>query len=164
MSQLLGSKTYVTSDGGVPVTAPLVSANTPAFSAYQSVATSLTSATPVKLTFNQKEYDTTSAFDAVTNNRYTPLVAGYYQVSGSVNLASTVATIQLMVYKNGAVAKYLSLTGTTTIAATSGSCLIYLNGATDYIELFVNQGAATQNSSTGVASTSFQAALLIRTA
>jgi hypothetical protein len=41
-----------------------------------------------------------------------------------------------------------------------GTALIYLNGSTDYVELYVFQGAASQNLSASSAYTYFQAAMI----
>ena len=73
----------------------------PAFSAYQSSGQALSSNTQTKLQFQAKEFDTANCFDNVTNYRFTPTVAGYYQVSGGLAVASSATQIQLQVYKNG---------------------------------------------------------------
>ena len=71
--------------------APNVAGNGPAFSAYQSTAQSLPQNVITKIQFQTKEFDTANAFDAVTNFRFQPLVAGYYQVTGSFQIATTQA-------------------------------------------------------------------------
>jgi hypothetical protein len=133
------------------------SAQGPCFSAYQSVAQSLTSNTGVKLQFQTKEFDTTNAFDNVTNNRFQPLVAGYYQVGGGVQITQTATSMYICVYKNGVPYKLIFYVGT---IGGYGSALVPLNGTTDYLELFVIQSAATQNSLIGVENTYFQACLM----
>jgi hypothetical protein len=47
--------------------------------------TTITSNTFTKVQINTEEFDTNSNFDSTTNYRFTPTVAGYYQVNGSVN-------------------------------------------------------------------------------
>lgn len=59
-------------------------ADQPAFSAYQSVAQTLASTTITKITFTTEEFDTNSCYDTSTS-RFTPTVAGYYQINGSLN-------------------------------------------------------------------------------
>ena len=57
---------------------------TPAFSAKRT-SNQAAGATGVytKIQFNVEEFDTTNAFDSVTNYRFQPTVAGYYQMSAS---------------------------------------------------------------------------------
>lgn len=137
-------------------------ASWPMFSAYAGTATSLVSATPTKVRFFTEEYDTTSAYDNATNFRFTPQVAGYYRVTAAVQLAATTASIVLYLYKNGSNFKHLTYSASTSAESEAGSVDLYLNGTTDYIEIFCLQGAATQNCTTGAASTYFQAALIVR--
>ena len=115
----------------------MVSGNMPAFSAYQSSAQTLSNATNTKLQFQTKEFDTASAFDNATNYRFTPLVAGYYQVSGGFQIATAATGGSIAIYKNGG--GFKSGAGNPN-AATSNqwqvSALVYLNGSTDYVELY----------------------------
>ena len=109
----------------------------PAFSAYQSSAQTLSNSTNTKLQFQTKEFDTASAFDNATNYRFTPLVAGYYQVSGGFQIATAATGGSIAIYKNGS--GFKSGAGNPN-AATSNqwqvSALVYLNGSTDYVELY----------------------------
>jgi hypothetical protein len=135
--------------------------NIPAFSAYSSVAQSVPAITFTKIAFQTVEFDTTLAFDNVTNNRFQPKVAGYYQVNSAVNLAAsgTINVTLITLYKNGARYKDGS-----TIPNTSGSeisnvsTVVYLNGSTDYLEVFMYQANnAATNTSSGIFSTYFNA-------
>jgi len=122
----------------------------PAFSAYQSAGTTYGASTPTKVAFQVKEFDTNSAFDNTTNYRFQPTVSGYYQISGTVcgNAASSYLVAAL--YKNGAVYKSGSSYGTTGVTPNSSiAALVYLNGSTDYVELWV-QAATGGTTSTGV--------------
>ena len=91
----------------------------------------------------------------MTNFRYTPLVAGYYQVNGAFTVATAIATISLIIFKNGASFK----TGSSSITAGGGNvnALVFLNGTTDFIELFATQSAAAQNTVAAATNTYFQA-------
>ena len=115
----------------------MVSGNMPAFSAYQSSAQTLSSATLTKIQFQTEEFDTNSCFDSTTNYRFTPNVEGYYLVSGHVQPdASYTAGIQA-IYKNGSVYKYGSYNANATgVSQPSVTCLVYLNGSTDYVEFY----------------------------
>jgi hypothetical protein len=119
----------------------MVSGNMPAFSAYLSAnQTPITSGTFTKVQCNTEEFDTASAYDNATNYRFTPQVAGYYQVSGSVNITSTTnSEVLCVIYKNGSAAKwgvYLTRAASASDASSVVSALIYLNGTTDYVELY----------------------------
>jgi hypothetical protein len=61
----------------------------PAFSAYLNSAQSLSSQTHTKVTLDVENFDTNSNF---ASSRFTPTVAGYYQVNGSVMFASITST------------------------------------------------------------------------
>jgi hypothetical protein len=108
----------------------------PAFSAYQSTAQTLSSATLTKITFDTEEYDTNSNF---ASSRFTPTVAGYYLVSGHAQPnASYTAGIQA-VYKNGALYRYGSYNANATgVAQGAMTCLVYCNGTSDYIEYYAS--------------------------
>jgi len=131
----------------------MVSGNMPAFSAYRSGTQSISNSTYTKVQLNAEEFDTANAFDSTTNYRFTPQVAGYYQINGEINAggSSPVASASaIAIYKNGSPYKY----GVYTIAAganVSVSSLVYLNGSTDYVELYgylVSVGAGFQGNST----------------
>jgi len=127
----------------------------PAFSAYQSTTQSVPNATLTKIQLQSEEFDTGLAFDSTTNYRFQPTTAGYYQISGC--FASSVATSLIVsVFKNGAEFKRgQQLLGSHN--QVEMSCLIFLNGSTDYVELFGFQASgAPANSSTGAHITYFQ--------
>ncbi len=115
----------------------MVSGNMPAFSAWQSSAQSLSSNTYTKLQFQSEEFDTANCFDSTTNYRFTPNVAGYYQLTGGFNGTNNVTSGQLLVYKNGSQFKYLANPGGGTNAGgVWGTILVYANGSTDYFEMY----------------------------
>jgi len=130
----------------------------PIFSAYQSSAQTLASATITKLSLQSKAFDPTSAFDNVTNYRFQPLLAGYYQVTGAFFNAGTACEMVAYVYKNGAVSQRGADSGASAFGATVNA-LVFLNGSTDYIELYGFMGTG-QALLTGPSLTFFQAALV----
>jgi hypothetical protein len=144
--------TAVTIDTSQNVSIPKGIGGTPAFSYYQSVAQTLASATFTKITFTSSEFDTTSGMYA--SSRFTPTIAGYYQVSGGLAVASTSTGIFFYMYKNGALYKNMGGVGGT-VGAASGSSLVYLNGSTDFVEVYAYSGT-TLTLSTGSAATYFQ--------
>lgn len=115
------------SNGYKPATAP-------AFEAYMSANQALSAATLTKLALNATVFDPTSNYDT-TNYRFQPSVAGYYQINSSIYL-STVGRAILRLYKNGATFKYGTDIDLTTARIISCSWLVYLNGTTDYLELY----------------------------
>jgi hypothetical protein len=114
----------------------MVSGNMPAFSAYNNTSQTLSGSTYTKITCNVKEFDTNSYYDNTTNYRFTPLVAGYYQFTAGIGIATTQTEILVTFYKNGSQFKQVQNTGNASTSATSGSALIYCNGSTDYVELY----------------------------
>jgi hypothetical protein len=136
------------SAGGLPdaiITQPEIASGVggtgPAFSAYANANQTITSNTFTKIQINTEEFDTNSNFDSTTNYRFTPTVAGYYQVNGSVNNYSSTSPTRVLavIYKNGTAYKrfFDGAVSTGTFYATSeGSALVYLNGSSDYIELY----------------------------
>ena len=121
----------------LPATTSTLAINGPAFSAYQSSSQSLTSSTWTKITFDTEEFDTNSNF---ASSRFTPTVAGYYQINGVTNAGSYGAALtrsMVQIYKNGSGYKYgtdLSPAGSNGVAIVSS--LVYLNGSTDYVEIY----------------------------
>ncbi len=120
--------------------AKLSAAFGPAVSAYRGTSNqSITSATYTKVQLNTKLFDVGSTFDATTNYRFTPNVEGYYQMLFSVNtIAASGATYMLSaLYKNGVAACYGNYAPTVGQEGIStGAKLVYMNGTTDYLELF----------------------------
>ena len=115
----------------------MVSGNMPAFSAYLGTNQTITSATYTKIQFNTKVFDTANAYDNATNYRFTPQVAGYYQVGGGVSFDATVALNRtiLNLYKNGS-SFALLFDGNGNVSRIASSTLLYLNGSTDYVEMY----------------------------
>lgn len=122
----------------------------PAFSAYQSSAQSVTAATYTKVNLQTEEFDTDNCFDNATNYRFQPTVAGYYQFDASVSSATTNQVMPVL-YKNGVASKYGATTPTASSIGNIGSVsgLIYLNGSSDYVELYVYL-ASTSNLTAGL--------------
>lgn len=139
----------------------MVSGNMPAFSAVRSGAQTVANGTFTKIQFNSEEFDTNNCYDPTTNYRFTPTVAGYYQISGSVSYSFNSGSAVISIFKNGASFKWGNLIGAV-VAGCSGnvSALIYLNGSTDYIELYAYQNSGlSQNISTSTVETYFQASM-----
>lgn len=114
----------------------------PAFSAYANATQSVTSGILTKIAINTEIFDTENCFDSTTNYRFTPNVAGYYQVNGTLRATNTaVGSANVALYKNGSI---YSRCTEQPISGTPCQCvyseLVYMNGTTDYLELY---GAVT---------------------
>ena len=143
----------------LPTNTGTLNVNGPAFSAYQSSVQSVANATFTKIQCQTEEFDTNSNYDNATNYRFTPTVAGYYQVSCSVSFAGSISLLPT-IYKNGTeYRRGPQLSGT---ANQNGfSILVSLNGSTDYIELYGYQASGvTATSTAGAISTYFQASMV----
>jgi hypothetical protein len=142
----------------------------PAFSAYRTTAQTLTHGAFVKLAADAEEYDTASCYDSTTNYRFTPNVAGYYwcgfhgRLLGTSSLVRTIVTF----YKNGASRGRihdLALSVGTGGYWLNGSELIYLNGSTDYVEIYIYvEGNGTLSAGTNDLNTFYFQAHLARPA
>jgi len=142
-----------------------VAGNGPAFSAYQSANQTITSSTFTKVQFNIEEFDTNSNYDNATNYRFTPTVAGYYQVNGNIRYDASTAPTRciLSVYKNGSEFKRGNDLGNNSTQALV-STLIYFNGSTDYIELYAFIGATIAVIGTSAQSLAYFQASMVRAA
>ena len=122
----------------------------PAFHAHRTTSDQTgTQNTYVKVQFNAKDFDTASCYDSTTNYRFTPNVAGYYYFYATViNNPSSGTQTQLVTrfYKNGG-----ATNGAGNLVLSSGlgggtgvsfSQLLYLNGSTDYVEVYQYSTAA----------------------
>jgi len=105
----------------------------PSFSAFlgsnQAVLTGQT-----KITLNTELWDTNSNYDNATNYRFTPTVAGYYQVNWYANTTGSVSLLQCSIYLNGS--NTAAGAEPTTGNASQVAALIYMDGSTDYIEFY----------------------------
>ena len=141
----------------------------PAFSAYANAAQTVSSNVFTKIVLQVEEFDTNSNFDNTTNYRFTPTVSGYYQINGTLRVTGTVTSTQidLAIYKNGSVvANILDMSpsaslGSNSVITVGNSYLIYMNGSTDYIELYgyYYLGTATFSSTSAANTSKFQAFL-----
>ncbi len=114
--------------------------NQPAFSAYQNATQNVTSNTWTKVQLNVEDFDTANCFDNATNYRFTPNVAGYYQINAEVRVNGTSITLGAgAIYKNGTPVSSEIIYYGTSVSAANHYCLsklIYFNGSTDYVELY----------------------------
>jgi hypothetical protein len=125
-----------------------VAGNGPAFSAYLGSSQSISVNTYTKVQCNTEEFDTNSNYDNTTY-RFTPTIAGYYQINGAVYGTGTTMTASVTkIFKNGNPYKQGTVFGANSGANAAGvvNTLVYLNGTTDYVELYCYVGAASGGS------------------
>jgi hypothetical protein len=133
--------------GMIITTASTFAGTGPAFSATKSAnQTIASSSTWTKVTWSGEDFDTNSNF---ASDRFTPTVAGYYLITCILIIEVLVAqnnTMQAAIYKNGSSYRQIfGLSGPSVnmnignAVGTNGSAVIYLNGSTDYIEIYAFQ-------------------------
>lgn len=113
----------------------------PAFSAYSNAGANISSSTWTKVTLDTETFDTNSNF---ASSRFTPTVAGYYQINFQIACGSSGNNAYWQwssIYKNGSA--YVSNTNVNGSGALQSftwgtNQLIYMNGSTDYLEFYVN--------------------------
>ena len=132
---------------------PQMYAGGPAFSVYKSAAQTLSGATWTKITFDTEEFDTNNNF---ASSRFTPTVAGYYQLNGQVSNGLNTQTVPA-IYKNGTI--YKAGVNFSNGYGSVVSTVVYLNGSTDYVELY-GYFASGGNTGSGVESTYFNGVMV----
>jgi hypothetical protein len=125
--------------------------------------TAIANLTATKIPCNIEEFDTNSNYDNTTNYRFTPTVAGYYQVNGRFAITGASSTLLIIdVFKNGsAIKRGVDLRSTQTSGAgVSVNCLVYLNGSSDYIEIYAVVDGTSVFIEGASTATYFQAAMV----
>jgi len=171
-SNLAALSTIPSTAGNITVPAVtgtmMVSGNMPAFSAYQSASQTISGGVYTKITFTTEEFDTNSNYDTSTS-RFTPTVAGYYQIDAAVSYQNATAgeLMKAQIYKNGTSFKVGALAASTSSqgACSPVSTLVYMNGSTDYVEVYIyasGLGGTTPTNAT--ANTTYFQAVMVRAA
>jgi len=130
----------------------------PAFSVGNFTAQTLSSAVLTKVTLASEEFDTNSNFAA---SRFTPTVAGYYQINGMVNIVGLPILVgYAALYRNGTLERRgsqlnISSAGYADCIAPVVSNVIYCNGTSDYVELYVYAAGTTIKATSAVMTGSF---------
>ena len=138
-----------------------VASTGPAFSVYANNAQTISGNINTKIQYNTERFDTNNNYDSTTNYRFTPTVAGYYQINASMTFSGTAGAYTILeFFKNGS--KYW---GTNTQRANANynamflSDVIYFNGSTDYLEVY-GYDNATSNTIVGSGINTFSGALV----
>jgi hypothetical protein len=136
---------------------------------YQGTTQSVASATNVAITLDSTNYDPYNGHSNVTNNsRYTAQQPGYYAVYGVACYANnTTGRRVATVGKNGSIATQPGAFGIfAALGGTDLSCaqcfgLVQMNGSTDYVEIYANQGSGVAISTAVAASSSQQSMMFV---
>lgn len=134
--------------------------NGPAFSAYKSSVQSISSGVATKVNFETEVFDTNNNF---ASSRFTPTVAGYYQINANVTLGGSDTGVATIIYKNtNEECRGWTVPISGVFNAVSTACkVIYLNGSTDYVEVFAFQGVGSNRDvNAGISQTAFSGALV----
>ena len=151
-----------TADIAAGAVTPAKTTGGPAFSAYANAGVSVSTGTFVKIPFQVEAFDTASCYDNTTNYRFTPNVAGYYQVTARTQWTTNNGTTEnmLIVHKNGSEHRR----GFGGVIGVGVNALVYLNGTTDYIEIYGFQSTGGTIAVTGLGEYGFFQAALVRPA
>jgi hypothetical protein len=133
--------------------------NGPAFRAYASTMTSIPAVTYTKINLASETFDTNSNF---ASSRFTPTIAGYYLITGTIFIDSSVMIGFLAsIFKNGVTyANGSSQVRANALRATVND-IVYLNGSTDYVELYgYHESSGSFNVGAGIEQTYFSGCLI----
>lgn len=140
-----------------------VAGNGPAFSAYASAAQTVTSGADTKVTFDTESFDTASCF---SSSRFTPNVAGYYQINTTIRFNGTSPSQYVIYwYKNGAsIGIPVNVNVNLGTFLTNATTLVYMNGTTDYFEIYANVTATSPTLGAANVNTNYFSGFLARAA
>jgi hypothetical protein len=122
-------------NSGAPL--PGIGGTGPAFNATSNTNQSITTGVATKVTLSVEEFDTNNNF---SSSRFTPTVAGYYNINGFTYTSATSQTYgYAMIYRNGSIYQggifFVPYGGS--ISTSVASVVMYLNGSSDFVELYV---------------------------
>ena len=137
-------------------TAQIVGAG-PAFSAYTAGTGATIGTGATKVTYDTEEFDTNNNF---ASSRFTPTVAGYYQINAQVQPNASYTGGYIGIVKNGSFYKYGTyINAAISMGGFTVSSLVYFNGSTDYVEIYA-AFTTSQASAPGISFTYFNGCLL----
>ena len=163
--------TTLTTTGTTTVTLPTsgtLATDGPVFRAYVDTAQIITSGTQQKVTFGTENFDSNSNF---ASSRFTPTVAGYYQLNASVRLdggSSGTGELMITIWKNGT--EYARGWNNTGVAQSGAggwfsmqiSDIAVANGSTDYFEIYVQQTSGGNLGTTAGSNISYFSGCMVR--
>lgn len=146
LPDVTGTVVTTGSTGGVTqaMLASGVAGNGPAFRATRSTTFNPSGSTWTKVPLNSENFDTNNNFDNATNYRFTPTVAGYYQINTHAFATGSPPECYVALYKNGSNVAYSLFNGSGTGQWTGMVSDVWdANGTTDYFEMYVWTSASS---------------------
>jgi hypothetical protein len=131
-----------------------VAGNGPAFSAYLTANALQTNGVATKVVFDAESWDVGSCYNTTTG-RFTPNVAGYYQLNCSIDAidaSSGPMTLgRVEIYKNGSSYRVGTIINGSA-SNVQGCAIVYANGTTDYFEIYYTEtgGVGAYGDSSGI--------------
>lgn len=169
----VGAGGVITLPGNLLLPAGVLKAGTSkktTFHAFRSSAQAITINAYTKIAFDQAPLNPNTGY-SIANSRFQPDVAGWYNVYATASQTGTNPTdnAQVAIYKNNGSHRTIGLLNASSsifiVSAMSGSSLVYMNGSSDYIEIFVYRGQASGtasiNGDAGGTGTFFGASLVV---
>ncbi|MCZ7935725.1 tail fiber domain-containing protein [Agrobacterium leguminum] len=136
--------------------------NVPAFRVHRNgTDQSLPSATYTNVTWTTEEFDTYNNFSTSTG-RFTPTVAGYYNIHlsiGCLDMANTNACVA-RILKNGTALTHSNVRAPQFDVTAQTSVIVYLNGSGDYVTAHAYSEASPASLTGNGANTYFEGALI----
>ena len=136
----------------------------PAFRAVNTGSQSVSANVFTKVAFQSEIFDTANCFDSGSSYRFTPNVAGYYFVVASLNLTLggyTNAFANCAIYRNGSSFKEMTSQPTNgNYSGVTSTLLVYMNGTTDYLEVYTISNQSISVIANNAYSASFEACLI----
>lgn len=116
-----------------------VTGNGPAFRAVHASSSVISSGQPFKvITLSDTATNTFDTNSNFASSSFAPTVAGYYQINGNVSFTAVADGALAAIYKNGTIYSY-GAPSTSGGVRSNVSDIVYLNGSTDYVNLYVLQ-------------------------
>lgn len=109
------------------------------FRVYKNANQTVTTNTNVKVTWSTESFDTNNNF---ASDKFTPTVPGYYFIHARLSCSDSTQQCVPELYKNGSV---IAQQNTYNSGPQFGSIseIVYMNGTTDYLEIYVYNGGGT---------------------
>ncbi len=143
IKSLSGNEAMTIHESGVPLL------KVPTFEVFATTSQSVTNGVFTKVTFNTVTFDTHGWWSTV-DNRYTPQIEGYYFFGAlSYHGGTTLNLLQANLYKNGSGFRIIyedrddAADPVSTSQGGHGSAIVYMNGTTDYVEMWARTYATT---------------------
>ena len=135
----------------LPARAGNLSMDGPVFSA-SGAGVSTNSGVKTKVPFTSTNFQSNTTFDT-SNYRFLPNVAGYYQIYGATQYQGSSSTsnfVQTILYKNGSQYAQGALIPALQYVIATYSDIVYLNGSTDYVEVWAQQNYGSSQTIAGI--------------